>query len=319
MELFILFVALLGSICLALVTAVRFAPNGLSEFELRRLAVAGDHLAVTEEKRREILPTLGVLRNIKQIILTILLLWLLCATHEVWAGILLGLMFLLLSYVVATLGWLAKPSLICQKKLEAFVSKHRKYFLATFGWLAAKRPLQEDMVGIASRDELRSIIANDTRLLAPQDKARLLGAFDFGSLLVADAMVPRDKIITVESSETVGPLMLDRLHKDEHNVYVVIKKNIDHIKGFLYMHDLTPLDPDIKEVEDAMRPTVHYLPANAPLQDVLSASLSTGRQLFIAVDDEGKTKGLITLADALKYLNGEPVPKVDVASTKSKR
>lgn len=304
---------------MALVTALRFAPNGLSEFELRRLAVAGEHPAIVEEKRREILPVLGVLRNIKQIVLTVLLLWLLCATHEVWAGLLLGLAFLLLAYIMATLGWLAKPALALQKKLEAFVSKHRKYFLAMFGWLTAKRPLQEDMVGIASRDELRSIIANDTRLLTLQDKARLLGAFDFGSLLVADAMVPRDKIVTVESSETVGPVMLDRLHKDEHNVYVAIKKDIDHIKGFLYMRDLTPLDPDIKEVADAMRPTVHYLPANAPLQDVLSASLSTGRQLFMVVDEEGKTRGLITLADALQYLNGEPIPKVDGVSTKAKK
>jgi Mg2+/Co2+ transporter CorB len=61
---------------------------------------------------------------------------------------------------------------------------------------------------------------------------------------------------------------------------------------------------------------VHYIPVNAGLQDVLTASLMTGRQLFIAVDEHGTTKGLITLADTLAHLNGEPLPKEATVTTK---
>jgi CBS domain containing-hemolysin-like protein len=242
------------------------------------------------------------------------LLSLLFATHDIWYGLLLSSAYLLVAHIIFAKGWLIKPARRLQRVAEAAVHKHAKLFVPLFGWLGTVRGMEDEALGIASRDELREIIANDSQLLAPEDKARLLGAFDFGSLLIADAMVPREKIITVDSKETVGPVLLDRLHKDKHNIYVVVKKNLDHIQGFLYMHDLTPIDPDITEVADATRPTVHYLHANAPLQNVLGASLATGRQLFVVTDDDGKTKGLITLADALRFLNGEPLPKITPAT-----
>lgn len=310
MEWVIQIVALLLCVLLALIKTMRFAPSGLSEFELRRRATAGEKEAIAEEHRRMILPTCIAVRDVKELVLTILLLWLLFATHDVWVGLLLSAAYLFAAHVIFAKGWLAQFAKRLQRMVEDFVNKHAKVFIPALGWLATVRGMEDEALGIASRDELRAVIANDSQLLAPDDKSRLLGAFDFGSLLVADAMVPRDKIITVDSKETVGPVLLDRLHKDKHNIYVVVKKNLDHIQGLLYMHDLTPIDPDIKEVADATRPTVHYLHANAPLQDVLSASLASGRQLFVVTDDDGKTKGLITLADALRFLNGEPLPKI---------
>ncbi|HVI69034.1 MAG TPA: CBS domain-containing protein, partial [Magnetospirillaceae bacterium] len=228
---------------------------------------------------------------------------------------LLLVVYLFVARAIAAQGWLTAWLWRMQMAVER---RHQKYVQMTtpfVGWLAPKKVFASD-AGIASRDELRQLIATDTTLLAPTDKARLLGAFDFGTLTVADAMVPAGDIATVDIKETVGPVLLDRLHKANHRIFVVIKKDIDHIKGLLYMHDLTPLDPELKDVKEALRPTVHYLPVNASLQDVLAASLMTGRQLFIAVDSGGATKGLITLADALRFLCGEPLPTAAPVSTK---
>lgn len=307
--------AILLSLLLAAVKSLRYQPNGLSEFELNRQVHSGSDAATAEQARRELLPTYAALQSIKEIIISVVLAVLLIGVHGAAVGTLLLAAYVVLAYTVAARGWLGGITANFQHVAEKRYQKHIAKLKNILGWLAPKT-VAGDVGGVVSRDELRQLIATDTQLLAPADKARMLGAFDFGSLLVADAMVPAEKIKTVDIKETVGPVLLDRLHKEKHNIYVVVKKDLDHIKGLLYMADLTPLDPDLKDVADALRPTVHYIPVNASLQEVLAASLLTGRQLFIAVDEGGETKGLITLADTLSYLNGEPLPKVSLVATK---
>jgi CBS domain containing-hemolysin-like protein len=315
MELLIQLAAVLLSLLLAAVKSLRYEPNGLSEFELTRQVHAGSDAAAAEQSRRELLPTYAALQSVKEIIISVAIAILLIVTHGSTIGPLLTVLYFFAAYTVAARGWLSGMVAKFQRAGEKHYQKHVAKLARVFAWLAPKN-IGSGAGGLASRDELRQLIVADTQLLAPDDKLRLLGAFDFGSLIVADGMVPAGDIKTVEIKETVGPVLLDRLHKEKHNIYVVVKKDIDHIKGLLYMADLTPLDPEIKDVSDALRPKVHYLPVNAPLQDVLTASLVTGRQLFIAVDDHGATKGLITLADTLKFLLGEPLPKVASVATK---
>jgi CBS domain containing-hemolysin-like protein len=302
------------SFLLAAVLSLRYDPNGLSEFELQRQVNAGEEAAKAEQARRVLLPIYIALRSFKEIVITVGLGILLLATQPVWLGGLLLIVYIFAARMVAAQGWLSPWLWRLQMTTERNHQKHVQKIAPFVGWLTPKKVFAND-AGVASRDELRQLIATDSTLLAPDDKARLLGAFDFGTLTVADAMVARDDIATVDIKETVGPVLLDRLHKANHRIFVVVKKDVDHIKGLLYMHDLTPLHPDLKDVKDAVRPTVHYLPVKASLQDVLAASLLTGRQLFIIVDKDGTTKGLITLADALRYLCGEPLPSAAPVST----
>lgn len=314
MEWVIQLAAVATGILLSVVWAWRLDPNNLSEFELHRQINAGHGAAKAEQQRRLLLPTYQALRSLKEIILVVVLAMLLVPTHP-WFGGVLFFAYLCGARAAAAQGWfggwVGKIQAWYERRFSGYVQKLAPFLI----FLAPKKVFAAD-TSIASRDELRQLIATDTTLLSPDDKARLLGAFDFGTLTVADAMVERDHIVTVSAKETVGPLLLDRLHKANHRVFVVIKKDIDHIQGLLYMHDLTPLHPDIKEVKDALRPTVHYVHAQAPLQDILGASLLTGRQLFIAVDDQGATKGLITLADALRFLCGQALPSAAPVSTK---
>jgi CBS domain containing-hemolysin-like protein len=315
MEWLIQFVAICLSLLLAAVKSMRYQPNALSEFELERQVKAGDAAAITEQERRTLLPTFLALQYTKEVAISVILAVLLLSTYEPAVGALLTALYFAAAYSIAARGWLTGWVYGLQRRIEPGITKYVIKATPVFKWLAPKSGGHRQG-GFQSRDELRQLIRDDNTLLAPQDKSRLLGAFDFGSLVVADAMVPADQIKTVDAKETVGPVLLDRLHKDGHNMFPVIKKDIDHVQGWLYMSDLVKPHPDLKHVKDAVRSTVHYLPATAPLQDVLAASLMTGRQLFVVVDAAGKTKGMISLADALGYLNGEPLAKaVNVSTT----
>jgi CBS domain containing-hemolysin-like protein len=315
MEWLIQFFAIILSLLLAAVKSMRYQPNALSEFELERQVKAGNAQAISEQERRALLPTYLALQYAKEVAISVILAVLLLSTYQSAVGAFLTALYFAAAYSIAARGWLSGWVNGLQRRVEPNITNFVVKATPAFKWLAPKSGAHGGG-GFQSRDELRQLIRDDEKILDQHDKARLLGAFDFGSLVVADAMVPADQIKTVEAKETVGPVLLDRLHKDGHNMFPVIKKDIDHIQGWLYMSDLVTPHPDLKHVKDAVRPTVHYLPVNAPLQDVVAASLQTGRQLFVAVDEDGKTKGMISLADALTFLNGEPFAKAEAVKTK---
>lgn len=307
MEWIIQSVAVILAFLLALLKSVRFAPSSVSGTELARQAMAGNEYARSEQERRMLIPSFEAIINLKVIVLTVLLASVVIASRPGWAGGLLFLLYLLLVQVVVVYGWVRNLAHRVQMMLERRPRMVAK--IAPYVRFMAPRKAEQTAATLASREELRELIKNDGQLLSKAEKARLLGAFDFGGQLISDAMVPAEDIITVDINDTIGPVLLDRLHKAEHNIFVAVKNDLRHVKGLLYMHDLVPLDPDLKKVKDAVRPTVPYLPVDAPLEAVLGAAVATGRQLFLVCNTEGEVKGLITLADALKSLNGQRVAK----------
>jgi CBS domain containing-hemolysin-like protein len=308
MEILILASAISLAGAIALIRGFQFAPSELSEFELARRADEGDGTAAYELYRRPLLPTLSGLRSFKIVLLTSLLATLLVATHEWWMGLLLLLAIWLATELTIAKGWLSSAAHGLQRFLEPRIITTVRHASSVLKHLAPHHAAMRAQA-IGSRDELVAVIAHDTKLLAAAEKARVQGALAFGDLTISDVMVKRGDIATVETKETVGPVLLDRLHKDGFKVFVAVKKDLDHVQGLLYMSDATSGHPEIKTVKDALRPVVHYLAQDTPLVDVLAATLQTGRQLFLAIDHNNQVTGLITLADALERLNGSPVQR----------
>ncbi|HKX72430.1 MAG TPA: hypothetical protein VJM32_00255 [Candidatus Saccharimonadales bacterium] len=308
MEILILASAISLAGAIALIRGFQFAPSELSEFELARRADEGDGTAAYELYRRPLLPTLSGLRSFKIVLLTSLLATLLVATHEWWIGLLLLLAIWLATELTIAKGWLASAAHGLQRFLEPRIITTVRHASSVLKHLAPHHAaLRAQAIG--SREELVEVITHDTRFLTAAEKARVQSALTFDDLKVVDVMVARDKIATVDVKETVGPVLLDKLHKDGHRIFVAVKKDLDHIQGLLYMRDVTSGHPEIKTVADATRPLAPRVSQDAPLSEILSAALLTGKQLFIVIDEKNDVKGLITLADALARLNGSPVQR----------
>jgi CBS domain containing-hemolysin-like protein len=312
-EIIVLSIGFILAILIAAVRSAHFLPGSISEFELLRRNNEGDKQAGRELKRRQLIPTFKTIKSFKIIILTLALVATLIISLPHWIGILASLGFLLLAQFIFARGWLARPVGMLQKKYDAKFNKILKK--------AAKflQPFTANVVAnefsLNSMAELQQIIAGNQTVLSESEKTQLLAALKFDKVTIESVMVPRDKIITVGVGETVGPLLLDRLHKVGHNVFPVVDKSLNNIKGLLYMSDLVPLDPDLKEVKDAIRSTMHYVDQNSPVSEVLAASVKTGRQLFIVVNPQGKITGLVTLADVLKELLGSSIKSDPRVST----
>lgn len=316
MEWFVLITAFLFSGVLALVKSLNYYPSGHSASELDRKVKAGEAAAQYEAFRRPLLPTLIALRTLKEVVLTIALAWLLLATHELWPGLLLLLFWLLVAEIITVRGWVQPLAAALQRRIEPSIIHLVASMRMVWAWLAPRRAGVSEY-SLASKEELRELVQRDTAILSSSERARVISGLDFDTKKISDVMVPRERIVTVTLSETVGPVLLDRLHTAGHSVFPVIKKDLDHIEGFLYMRDVVSPHPEVKTVEDAVRPLVHYVQASAPLSEVLSAALDTGRQLFIVKGTHDKVTGLITLSDVLVQLTGGPMIKTDPAPKKN--
>jgi CBS domain containing-hemolysin-like protein len=301
------------ALVIALIKSFPNQPSALSESELRRRIETGDQMAAYELARQPLLRAIDGLITVKVAVATAVLAVVLVAASG-WSGLLLLIIYLLSAEFVAARGWLHGLAVSASQAIEPMTISAVRLLAPVLGLFAPRRSAMPD-TAIASREDLAELITRDKKVLTATQKTKLLGALDFGDRKVSDTMVPRDSIATVEATETVGPVLLDRLHKIGHNIFVVVKRDVDHIQGLLYMHDIVRPDPELKKVKDAVRPTVHYIAGNAPLSAVLVASLQSGRQLFIVVDENGNTQGLITLRDALVKLMGTAPPDHTYTST----
>lgn len=318
MELVVELAAILLTLALAVVKSFNYAPHDGSDFELSRKAHAGDAQAAVEVQRRQVLPALVSLQYIKEIIISVAIAAIMLGTHSSVVGALLSALYFFVAYLIAVRGWLDRPVRWLQRAIEPVLVKWASVLAPVLKFMSVKQQPQAN-VRVGSRDELEYLIQSDTKILQPNEKLQVLAALHFSHATIGDIMVPRDKIATVGASETVGPLLLDRLHKVGHHIFVAIGKDADDIKGLLHMTDATSGHPAIKKVKDAMRPLVHYVRQGDSLGSLLGASLQSGRQLFIVVDNNGNTMGLVTLYDALTALLGSAPPDPQHLSTDPKK
>jgi len=305
MELVVELIAIVLTLFLAVVKSFNYAPRGGSDFEVSRRAHGGDAHAVAELERRKLIPAFVALQYIKEIIISVAIAAILLATHSSITGALLSVVYFFAAYIIAVRGWLAKPSLAIQHKFEPFFTKMTRALAKPLAFMYDRR--HSVNAAITSADELAHII-DSTHVLAPEQKTAILAGMHQHEKTVGEIMIPRDHIATVDVSETVGPLLLDKLHKQGHQAFVAIDGNLDHIKGLLYMRYATSGHPAIKVVADAMRPQVYYVAAHDSVLSLLGASLQSGRQLFIVVDNNGNIQGLVTLQDALATVLGTAPP-----------
>lgn len=127
-------------------------------------------------------------------------------------------------------------------------------------------------------------------------------ALSFDEHLVADVMVPRKKIKTVRADDTVGPILIDELHKSGQARALVREKAKGPFVGTLRF---SRLGIDSKgKVSDLMDPTVYYVHQNDTLAEALHAFFVTNHPVFIVIDNEEDYVGVISVEDILRQLVG---------------
>lgn len=282
---------------------LRAAP--LSRFELHRRAQNGDGDAQRLDKRNRLLPRIQTLRRILESALLVIAIALTIALF----GWLLGTLFAtVLSLLMGTIGRF--------QPVASFVSRiygPREQQVLTavenWTWLDWFRGISEDSREpiASSKAELQHIIDNSSTVLTHDELRRVKASLMLDSRSVEDVMTPVSMIEVADVHDSLGPLVLDGLHKTGHSRFPVIDGDIHHIVGILYLHEIVNLKSTKPTVREAMDTRVHYIHEQQSLEHALHGFLRTHRHLFVVVNDYRETVGVLSLEDVLESLLGKKI------------
>jgi CBS domain containing-hemolysin-like protein len=303
-QLVVMFLVVVG----AGLKSLRFAPSELTDFELGRRVRAGNDQAKLEVEFRSMRPLLDALRRVGVLLITVVIVIILGSVYNFVVAILLALAWLLVMELLGSRQWLAQLAQKYSMQYEAQLLSAARTLGLALQLLADSRALGGSAAAtFYSKDELQQEVERDTQVLDRDEKLLIRQALVYQDMLVRDIMTPRSVVVTVETGETFGPLLLDRLHKSGHSRLPVIDGDLDHVRGVLYMHDLVLLDPKMKKVDDVMNRKVYYVHQNRSLDHVLQAFLRTKHHLFMVVNEFEEVMGVVSIEDVLETIIGRKI------------
>lgn len=166
-------------------------------------------------------------------------------------------------------------------------------------------PPTGDHEQVFSEDEVRILLnVSQEKGLIPLDRLLIIeNLFDFGSMKVKEAMVPREKIHYLSTGKTWEENRNLILH---HRLsrYPVGDPDLDHVIGLLHVKDLAFENPAPKDWKKLIRPA-HIAVGADLLQTLLKPMTAQAKHMMLVRDNHGKIIGLITLEDVLEELVGE--------------
>ena len=171
---------------------------------------------------------------------------------------------------------------------------------------------------LAAHEEIRGTIELQTKegTVARHDADMLGGVLDLRDLQVADIMVHRTKMETMNADDPPQDIV-DELLKNQYTRVPIWKDEPENIVGVLHTKDLFSAlghaGWDVTKI-DVMRLAVEpwFVPDTTGLKDQLNHFLKRKAQLALVVDEYGEVQGLITLEDILEEIVGQIADEHDI-------
>jgi CBS domain containing-hemolysin-like protein len=127
-------------------------------------------------------------------------------------------------------------------------------------------------------------------------------ALSFGDHKVSGVLVPRKKVKTALAADTVGPVLIDELHKSGQG-YMLVRESAkgDFVGTLAFKHVGLGSSGQVRNVMDKR---VHYIHENDSLGQALHAFFKTNDPLLVVVNSSEEFVGIITVEGILKQLLG---------------
>lgn len=276
-------------------------PN-LSEFELKRRRELGDTAATFGLKRLAARPRLMTLKHIVTLLLFACVIWTVGVSVQWYLAVLIVLLAILAAFYLARLGISRRLSQRLYRKIESHLidatDKWRSFFK-----LIVQPQHQTNTSLPQSREELQHILMSSAHVVGHDEARLLLRSLDFYDRRVSSIMTPTDDIVTVEASEVLGPLVIDRLHRSGHTQFPVT--NDEQVVGLLDLTDSANLKRrQSPEVRDVMRHEMVRVDENETLDTVLRMLIDVKQPCLLVIDETSDVIGMVSIGDVIRALTG---------------
>jgi CBS domain containing-hemolysin-like protein len=306
MTIFLMLLAVVVFFCLLLATAMQPLRSQYSLAELKRRAKHSEAF-VLELDRHELYPALTTLLRSVRAVLIVLVVCLSIGVFGWWLGIVLALVVAVVYPSLARLPFIKKLA----KKIYASLEHGLLDFVVRFERLlhGFREPsaTSDKPAEVHSLEDLTELVERSKEAIGERERRLLVSALQFPTKTVAEIMTPRANIDYIKSSEFLGPLVLDELHKLGHGRLVVIEKDLDSIVGILHLRDLLSLDvKQSSSAEQVMDKKVFAIAPEVTLEEAFRSFVKHRCSLLIVRDEDSNTVGLVTLDDLCIQLLGYP-------------
>jgi CBS domain containing-hemolysin-like protein len=135
-------------------------------------------------------------------------------------------------------------------------------------------------------------------------------ALTFGDKKVSSIMTHRREIRLVGANDTIGPMLMDELHKSGFSRFPVVKDTSKTaspaVVGTLYLNKLIGYEGGGK-VKDLAVKDVYFINEDNDLRQALGAFLKTHHHLLIVVNSFEEMVGVLSLEDVLEQILGKQI------------
>ncbi len=297
----VLFVGLVG---------MRKAYASVNVVELKRRARAGDKHAKQAYRAAGYGPTLSLVLNCLAAVTAAFFFYALSQSVGALLFVIISLLFVGLATMwlpASRAGWLSWQLALWLAPVWSWIMNLLHPLLAGLVGRVGKGSVHS---GMYEKSDLLNLLRHqadqaDNRI----DKTELqiaASALKFSDQKIGDVLIPKRGVKSVSADETIGPLVMDELHKSGHSRFPVYEGKKDNIVGILYLRDLV----DVKQggqVKSLMHKRVAYVHEDRPLNDALQACLKTHQQLLVVINEFEEYVGVITLEDVLEQVIGQPI------------
>ncbi|MFT3810209.1 MAG: hemolysin family protein [Micropepsaceae bacterium] len=175
------------------------------------------------------------------------------------------------------------------------------------GWLLGGGKREND-VKESIEDILEEGEEEGSDELSPKERAMLRNLLKFGSLKVADLMIPRADIVAVEAGASFDEVMA--IFADaQHSRLPVYRETLDEPLGMIHLKDMVVAMRDAAsraafDLKSVMR-EVQFVTPSMPALDLLLRMQMTRSHLALVIDEHGGTDGIVSIEDIVEQIVGE--------------
>lgn len=305
MRTFLWVVVGVNQIFLTVIFALRLTQYEMSDFALHQeFGHKADTYSKLRRRLHKLLPEVRVWRALKLTILAVLQVSLLIHLTNPWLGI--GLSLLVLAGVVvvarpAFVGRLANRLFIrCLEQILNFVQALHPLW-AVFGI-----PERTTLLLPSSPDELSDQLRQlPSTVVSPVQRQRLESVLASTHKVTKDIMTPKKRVVSVEPTATLGPIVLSDLQKSGHGYFPVATKKGEP-EGILTLSDVADIHAAKQRttVRDLMSEQIAWVEEETSLNELIQAFLQEKQYLILVRNSDGNFSGLVTIADLMQHLLG---------------
>ncbi len=170
---------------------------------------------------------------------------------------------------------------------------------------------------LLSEEEVKTFldIGEEDGAIEEDEKEMINGVLKLDYIIVKNVMISKEDMVCLEAHQSVDSAV-ELIKKYGYSRIPVFEGTEDNIVGILYAKDLLISANDSTSSLKKLMKSAYFVPETARVDDLLNKFREGKFHIAIVVDEEGRTKGLVSLEDLLEEIVGSIYDEYDVKKNK---